>query len=224
MAKALIDKHKKALELRKKGMSYSQIKDILDVSKSSLGLWLQNLPLSEERIKELRDKNPIRIEKFRNTMRLKRENRLHNLYKLERSKLIPLSKRELLIGGLFLYWGEGAKTKPFETSLSNTNPQIIIYFIFWLTNIIGVPKEIIRIRLHLYSDMNEKQEKAYWAKQLNLPPNQFYKSYIKQTTLRAIKFKTFGHGTCNIRLGSRDITEKILTNIKIIADEYSYLC
>ncbi len=66
----------KALIMRKKGMSYSQIKEKLGVSKSTLSGWLYNMPLSEQRIRELQADSPIRIEKYRNTMRAKRETRL----------------------------------------------------------------------------------------------------------------------------------------------------
>ena len=66
----------KVLEYRKEGFSYSQIKEKLKVSKSTLSGWLCDMPLSEERIRELQADNPIRIERYRNTMRTKREARL----------------------------------------------------------------------------------------------------------------------------------------------------
>ena len=61
-----IDKQK-AIAMRKKGMSYSQIKDKIKVSKSTLSGWLSDMPLSEKRIRELRADSPIRIERYRNT-------------------------------------------------------------------------------------------------------------------------------------------------------------
>ena len=45
--------HEKALALRKQEISYSQIKKILGVSKSTLSDWLHKFPLSEEKIREL---------------------------------------------------------------------------------------------------------------------------------------------------------------------------
>ena len=63
----------KAIKLRKQGKSYSQIKQEVDVSKGTLSRWLQDYPLSEKRLRELRDHNPKRIEKFRKTMREKRQ-------------------------------------------------------------------------------------------------------------------------------------------------------
>ena len=69
----------KAIKLRFQGKSYSQIKSALKVSKSTLSYWLKDFPLSEKRIKELRDNNPRRIEKYRATRLKKKKERLEKL-------------------------------------------------------------------------------------------------------------------------------------------------
>jgi hypothetical protein len=58
----------KAFELRKESISYSEIKTKLTFIKSTLSIWLRDLPLSSQRIKELRDNSPKRIERYRNTI------------------------------------------------------------------------------------------------------------------------------------------------------------
>jgi len=221
MVAPLIEKRIKALELRKQGFSYSYIKNELQVSKSSLSLWLRNYPLSKERIRELRDINEVRIEKFRETWRLKNSTRKKSVYDSQKKELLPLTKRELFIAGLFLYWGEGAKTTPFATSLSNTNPKVVKFFLFWLLNIMNISKDKIVIRLHLYRDMDMDEEINFWSKQLNLSKEKFKRPYIKETTLRGLTFKGFGHGTCNIIINGRNLTEKILMSIDTITDEYT---
>ena len=100
-----LDKQK-ALEMRSKGMSYSQIKEKLGVSKSTLSGWLYDMPLSPKRIRELQADSPIRIEKYRNTMRAKKEVRLKGVYEKVRKDIGKLSKRDLFLAGMFLYWGE----------------------------------------------------------------------------------------------------------------------
>ena len=117
----------KALELRKQQLSYSQIKAIVGVSKSTLSVWLKDIPLSRERINELRAQSEVRIEKFRETMQAKRQRRLSSVYENQKERLLPLSRKEIFVAGLFLYLGEGAKTKT-ETSLSNTNPETMRFF------------------------------------------------------------------------------------------------
>jgi transposase-like protein len=113
----------KAIILRKRGLSYSDIKREMGINKSTLSGWLRDMPLSEERIKELRANNPVRIERYRNTMKNKRDFRLNNVFKKVSLDIGKLTEREVFIAGLFLYWAEGGKTKSYTTVLTNTNPN-----------------------------------------------------------------------------------------------------
>ena len=213
--------HERALALRKQGMSYSQIKKILEVNKNTLSYWLRNYPLSKERIKELKDCDEKRIERFRETMRKKKEKRLKEVYKKQKKIIFPLSKREFYLAGLFLYWGEGSKAAIAKSSISNTDPSIINFFIKWLTDCFKIPKNKIKIHLHLYSDMDINKEIKYWSKALNISTKQFIKPYIKKSSKKRINHKgAFGHGTCNAGIGGSQLTEKIHMSIKAISDKY----
>ena len=214
--------HQKALELRTQGMSYSQIRDILGVSKSTLSPWLKDYPLSKERIGELRDHNEKRIERFRQTMQKKRNDRVEGVYTVQKKKLLPLSKRELLIAGLMLYWGEGTKSGTSALLLANTDPAMIKFFMRWIDKSFGISKNMLRIRLHLYKDMLVKDQLRYWSRELKIPTSQFSSPYIKKTTSVRINHKGgFGHGTCNIGVNSVPLKEKVLMSIKAIADAYA---
>lgn len=217
---ARLEDKQKAIKLRLKGYSYSQIKKELNISKSTLSGWLKNYPLSEEKIRELRDWNPRKIENCRNTKLKKKLERLNILYLEEKRNLLPLTNRDILIGGLFLYWGEGTKTSEARIALSNTNPTMIKFFIQWL-KLLDIPLEKIKIYLHLYNNMSIKKEINYWSKELNIPKNQFTKPYIKINNSNSITYKgTFGHGTCNIIFNNARFYEKILTNLKIIENQF----
>ena len=212
----------KAIDLRLKGYSYSQIKSELKISKGTLSGWLKNYPLSEERIKELTGKNEKRIENYRKTRQRQREEIFKKIYSEEKAKIFPLSKRDLFIAGLFLYWGEGAKTKDAEVSLSNTYPIMTKFFIYWLENSLKIGRPKIKIRLHLYQDMNIEEEINFWAKTLNINKPQFGKPYIKNTNKSAITYKNgFGHGTCNIIVGNVILMRRILMGLKTIQDYFN---
>jgi len=211
----IIDKNK-AIELRKKGMSYSQIKRELGISKSTLSGWLNSMPLSENRIKELGALNPMRIERCRNTKLRHRQERLDGVYKKVVKDIGLLSKRELFIAGLFLYWGEGGKTKFCSTSMTNTNPDMVRFFIKWLINL-GVDKRKLKINLHLYSDMNIKKQVKYWSDFLCINECQFRKPYIKNTKLTDITYRNgFGQGTCSVIYDNRDVSEYVLQGIRYL--------
>lgn len=213
----------KAIAMRKKGMSYSQIKEKLGISKSTLSGWLYNMPLSEKRIRELRADNPVRIERYRNTMRAKKEARLKEVYKKVSKDIGNLSKRDLFLAGLFLYWAEGSKTTRGTVGLTNTNPTMLKFYINWL-KLFGYSKKDFSVHLHLYSDMNIKRQEKYWSRELDIPLSQFRKSYIKKTLLTSITYHNgFGQGTCTVMILNARFYEKVLMGLKYIQDSFCKL-
>lgn len=204
--------------MRKTGMSYSQIKEKLGVSKSTLSVWLYDMPLTEKRIRELRSDSPIRIERYRNTMRIKKEEKFAEAYREMSQKIKKLSSREIFLAGLFLYWAEGNKTTPTAIGLTNTNPDMLKFYIRWL-KLMGIQKTQLKVSLHLYADMNVKKQEKYWSKELSIPLSQFRKSYIKHTKLSSITYHTgFGQGTCSVIVDSARLREKVIMGIKYIQD------
>ena len=222
MPKALREKRELALTLRKeKNMSYSQIKEILNVGKGSLSLWLKDYPLSRERINELRGNNEKRIERYRETRRKTKEIRLQKYYLEQKKRIFPLSKRDIFIAGLFLYWGEGSKAKATELFVSNTNPAVINFFIQWMETIFEIPRNKLKFRMHFYEDMDPKKQTAFWAKILNVSETQFSKPYIKKTSSLRINEKgSFGHGTCNAGIWDARLHEQVLMALETITDIY----
>lgn len=216
-----VKEYRLAIKFRKQGKSYSQIKKKLKLSKSTLSRWLKNYPLSKERINELRGDNQIRIEKFRNTMFIKRQKKLINYYKEQKKILLPLTEKEIFVSGLFLYWGEGNKATRNVVSLNNTDPNVLKFTLLWYLKGLKVKKEKIKVFLHLYDDMNVEEEKNYWSNILNIPLSNFDKPYIKKSSRKNIDQKGFGHGTCGLRFYNTITKDKILMGLNAISDFYS---
>ena len=215
-----ITKRRMVMQLRKEGKSYSQIKKEISVSKSTLSVWLKGMPLSREQIRLLRDINESRIEKYRETMLKKKQTRLSGYYEEEKVKWLPLNPKELYVAGLFLYWGEGAKSENHTISINNTDPKVVKFALYWMINALNIKKEDIRVFVHLYSDMDVSKEIEYWSKELNMPVSSFNKPYIKKSKRIDIDQKGFGHGTCGVRAFNTVIKERILKGIEAISDYY----
>ncbi len=210
----------KAIAMRKKGMSYSQILEQVPVSKSTLSVWLEDYPLSPAQLRLVRDINPRRIEAFRATMKIKREERVATQKRRVVADIRTMSKRELFISGFFLFWGEGAKTRKSEISLANTDPAMIRFFIQWLVSI-GADKTKIRFTLHLYRDMDVKKEMLFWSRTLGVSRASFYKPYIKESTSKGVTYRNgFGHGTCNARYMSQELNDYVLQGLSHIRGLY----
>lgn len=209
-----------AIELRKKGYSYNEIKNKIKVAKSSLSLWLKPFPLTKNQLTRLKNKKYKAIERFRETMKEKRVKRFQGYFN-DFKKILPFSKKELLTAGYFLYWGEGNKVSRNAISINNTDPAVLKFALFWMIKSLKIPKTKIKIYLHLYKDMNINKEIDYWSKSLKISKKQFIKPYIKDSNKKEIDQKGFGHGTCAVVVHNTVIKEKILAGLSCVAEYYS---
>jgi len=216
--KRLTSQKEKALHLRKQGMSYTQIKEVVLVSKSTLSTWLSKYPLSEKRIYELRAGSQQRIERNRNTKARKRLEKLDAVYQHVKKDIGVFSKRELFLTGLFLYWGEGTKSARDVTAFTNTDPAMIKFFLAWLESI-GISRNDVKVRLHLYKDMDSKKQIDFWSHELGISKKNFNKPYIKDSTFSSLTYKnSFGQGTCSIVYGDSGLHNQIMMSIKYIRE------
>lgn len=208
----------KAIEMRKKGMSYTQIKSELDVSKGTLGIWLRDHPLSADRIEGLRDRKEQRIERCRETKLRKYSAHLKEVEKAVAEDIGILTERDLYLSGLFLYWAEGTKAARGVVQLTNTDPAMLKFFIQWL-ELVGVPRSKLKIKLHLYSDMHAEDMMTYWSAVLDVEERQFMKPYIKTSSedkRRNYKGR-FGTGTCSVTVHNTVLYERIMAGIAHIS-------
>ena len=211
---------KKAVELRQQGSTYTVIKKMLGVSKSTLSYWLRDVELTPTQRRKIYENGLAkRVEKYLSTTKERRRKIVQVYYNQQKIKLLPLTKRDLLMAGLFLYLGEGSKSRWFDVGISNSNPTIIKFAILWLVDILGADKKKLKVYLHLYSDMDIQKEIYFWRKITGLPFNQFRKPYVKKSRFSKISYSTFGHGTCNIILGNVKLKHEIMTALQVILDE-----
>jgi hypothetical protein len=93
--------------------------------------------------------------------------------------------------------------------------------LYWYIKGLRIPKEKIKVDLHLYSDMNIQEEISFWSRILKLSVSQFRKPYIKASTRVGIDQKGFGHGTCGLSMNDVLLKEEIIMGIKAISDYYA---
>lgn len=205
-----------AVDLRKRGFCYSEIKKCLGIPKSTLSNWLTKYPLTDIQMLRIKNKRSLAIERYRETMRIKRIQRYKTAVSLERSNLIPLNQRDLMIGGLFLYWGEGGKTNKGQINLSNSDPKILKLMKLWLMEIFNIPVAKMRLRLTLYTNMDIDKEKSFWSNTLDIPLKQFRKIQIKEGKGRGLF--GFKHGTCELVVTDTEVKMRIMAGLELLGD------
>ncbi len=217
---ARVVERRKAIILRRKGKTYGEILQELDVAKSSLSEWLRDIPLTKEQAKRIKGIRKRAVERYRETMKLKREKRYQRYYDEQKTKWLPLTNREDFIAGLFLYWGEGNKASRHTVSVNNTDPAVVKFYLYWLRKSLNVHISKVKVQVHLYSDMDINKELKFWANELKIRRNQFMKPYVKKTKRTDIDQKGFGHGTCAVVVHNTILKENILMAIKAISDSF----
>lgn len=148
-----IKERNKAIELRKLGKSYSEIRSQVPVSKSTLSLWLRSVGLAQRHIRRL-------SEKQRATQ--KRAVEVWHQMRIEKTKLIKekakneikeLTRKERWLIGIALYWAEGNKERGQNGTriiFSNSDPNMILYFREWLHDFLDVTPEDITYTLYIH--------------------------------------------------------------------------
>lgn len=159
-----------AVLLRTKGHSYSEICNLLGVSKSSCSVWLRDVklnPAARYRIARLTDSAR---EKAKLTLHNKREKRDSEIKQLALQTIDNLKMdrgaRKLICA--ILYWAEGAKTED-RISFTNSDPKMIVLFLELFRSNFDVIDDKFSASLHLHEYHNKNVQLKWWSKITNIP-------------------------------------------------------
>ncbi len=207
-------------------MGYGAIAKRISISKSTLSRWLKDLPLSDQRILELRreawGRGEASRELFRTTMRKKRALHEQKIYRQQRKRFKTISSQTLFVAGLMLYLGEGDKKDRSRISLANTDPWVIKFFVRWLTQFLGIPVNRMKAELHLYESMNVSAERKFWLKQVGFRPSQLYKDQIRKLRPASFSYsESYRHGTCKLYGGGVKEKTELMLSIRAFLDTYN---
>jgi len=216
----------KAITLRiESRLSYSAIQRELKVPKSTLSYWLKEHPLHEDEILKLRRQSWKRgeasRERFRNTMRIKREKLDEKVYQEYKKRIAGFGSESFFLAGLMLYLGEGDKRSKGRLGLANTDPAVMQFFLKWMVSFLNIDHARIRAELHLYENMDIEKEKSFWQNATKLRKEQFYKAQIRKITRGKFIYQgSDRHGTCSIIFDSVEKKREIMMAIKALLDVY----
>lgn len=182
------DLRARARELRLKGLTYDAIRGELGVSKSSISLWVRDLPKPEPGAARERTRNAARQRWDRELRRREAERR--QVKRAAREEVGGLSDREVLLVGAALYWAEGSKDKAYarreRVELINSDPDLIRLFLRWL-ELLGVGRERWRCRVSIHETADLEGALRYWSQVSGVPREAFGKEVIKKHSPRTVR-------------------------------------
>ena len=160
------DKEKtRAISLRKKGLSYNEILREVPVAKSTLSVWLKNIGIAKPQ------KQKLAQQKAQEACRQSRISRETLLVGAAKQEIGKISKRELWLIGIILYWAEGSKQKAHNVSqrvsFGNSDPDMIKLFIRWAKEINRCKSDDFVYSLYIHETSNTKRARIFWEKTVN---------------------------------------------------------
>ena len=197
-----------AIQMRRKGKTYSEILAKVSVSKSTLSLWLRDVGLSKKQKQTITQKRIEAQKKGAEAMRQKRIKSTKEIHIKAEKEIGELTERELWLIGIALYWAEGAKEKSYgkpsaRVIFGNTDLQMIRLYLTWLIRSCGVDKSRIRLSLYIHKNSKERIEYVtrYWEDGIkDIVPKKIEYTYLKKHNPKTVRknAKNKYYGTLHI--------------------------
>lgn len=175
-----------AITLHRRGFTYSEILKEVPVAKSTLSLWLWSAQLAKRRHQTLTEMKRLAGLQGGAARKKERIERMHMIFEAAREEVATLSKRELWLIGITLYWAEGVKEKGYRISnpvtFSNSDPQMIMLFLRWIEICLRIPREKVYFYLPLHENYRDNVEEycSFWNQLIGIRYNSVQNVYVKK--------------------------------------------
>ncbi len=174
----------RARELRSQGLGYNEIVAELGVSKSSVSLWVRDLP-QPPRMSGAEGRQRA-IEGARRYWERERQVRdAQRAADVARAAegIGDLSDREVLIAGAIAYWCEGGKRRPpvnYERVIFvNSDPGLVRFFLRFLA-VARVQRSELTYNVNIHESADIEAAKRFWEDVCTAPRSQFTKPTLKR--------------------------------------------
>ena len=183
----------RARELREQGLDLEEIATELGVAKSSVSLWVRDMPrpphLSYE---ESRKRSAEGVRRYWAAEHPVREAARQAVIDGAAAEIGELTDREILIAGAIAYWCEGAKGKPRrkcdQVVFINSDPGLIKFFLRFLSRA-GVEASRVSYRLYIHESADAVAAGQYWMTVTGGEAGQFKRPVLKRHNPKTVRKK-----------------------------------
>lgn len=212
--------------LRRRGMSIKEIAREVEVSQSTVSRWCSDIILSAEQRNLLEEKRrKAGAKALAPWIRRNRELKQKDIRKqsaLGHQDLGRMTKRDLFMLGLGLYWGEGYKRGSQEWGFTNSDFGMIRIVLDWLHKCYDVPIERIIARLTINTRYKTQAENLMrmWSRETGISRSQFGRpTFISGYNSSKLNERTY-RGTLRIKVRrGTSLRRRILASIDEIDNQ-----
>ncbi|HYJ24788.1 MAG TPA: hypothetical protein VE027_07275 [Acidimicrobiia bacterium] len=188
-------------DVRRVGLSYGEIMDLIPVKKSTLATWFRDVRLTQEQWAAIKSRRPPISGIPRDTTQRKRHRETDLIGLKHDSK--PFTFRTTP-SGQWAFPSTGPKGQVFERlELAHSEPEALRLFISW-ARIFLRSDAIFGAAINLHFDNDEQAAKSFWSAELGIDSARFTKTFIKPDGT--------GHRKNHLRSGVCRVTMKRSTD------------
>jgi DNA-binding CsgD family transcriptional regulator len=185
------DLRAEARQLRAQGLTYHEIAAKLGVSKSSVSLWVRDLPRTGRLSSEEWRKRAVEGHRaYWEVHRPLNEARRQATRSAAAAEIGSLTDRETIIAGAIAYWCEGTKNKPYRRSdrvvFMNSDPDLTRFFLRFL-DAAGVGRDQLIYQLHIHENADAEAAQQFWQVTTGAIQEQFRKPNLKRHNPKTVR-------------------------------------
>ncbi len=180
-----------ARELRGQGLDYEEIAAALGVAKSSVSLWVRDLPTPTRlSYADCRKRSAEGSRRYWAVERPAREARHAAAREVAAAEIGELTDREILIAGAIAYWCEGSKSKPHRPDarviFTNSDPALIQFYLRFL-DVTGTPRTDLAFRVFIHESADVESAERFWLEVTGASPGQFRTPALKRHNPKTVR-------------------------------------
>lgn len=212
----------KCIELRKQGLSYSEIRKQVPIAKSTLNNWLTlaGLTITAEHLniqsKKRLENHVIATEASRVTRAKKADQEIHRFIQ-EFKKFL---NDPFFVAGIMLYEAEGSKT---QCVLSNSDYRVMQMFVNFIEKYFSLDRTKnmhFRVYVHETRSSDLEKIKGFWAKKLNISTDNIALSWKKNIVTQRRENPDYVGQLSVVVMGIPYLTRKLRFISSIILKKY----
>jgi transposase-like protein len=202
---------------REEGASIKEIARRVDVSVSSVSLWVRDIELTTRQEAMLRLRNRMYEGQKRGTTVACANRRAERVIAQEEGRVAARQAELLHVSGCMLYWAEGSKDRN-TIRFTNSDPEMVKLFVTFLRSFFAVDERDIRVTCNLFGDHAERQREIedFWLGQVGLSRESLCKSVVNVYSRHSQRkrLNMLPYGTCRITVSRTRITQHIFGAIQ----------
>ncbi len=197
--------------MRREGASLGDIVAATGCAKSTVSLWVRDIPLAEEQVVQLQARNPIVSRQHVGNLVWSRKNRELRLEAQREGRARADGTDSLHLAGCMLYWAEGAKNRN-NVVFTNSDVDMMVFFLEFLRRCYGVRDEQVALSINCFlgNGMTLQEIEAWWRERLDLPASCLRKAAVNRPSRASKRVRPqLRYGTARIAVGSTFIVQSI---------------